>query len=220
MTLLDRLPEIFAIMARAIVWKTRRLRDVEIRIGGDGSDLGGDSGISIGSFGSSVGKGSIERRRDSFDVAVASGSSTMVWDRLGTLSPPYLLNLFLLTLRPGSSDSSFDSALSPPPDTFSLLSYLYCIWPCNVLKFIRDPPKYLLDSGMLFNKEGKPWSDVFDREDILIKTRVRLAQHVFANSSDSYPAGSPPTSRDEPRHRVLGRRRRARGSKEVGKGPS
>ena len=75
------------------------------------------------------------------------------------------------------ADYSFDSAPAPPPDTFPLLSYLYYIWPCNVLAFLRDPAKYLVEKDRPTNIEGKQWEDVFDRQEVGDASKVSRSAH-------------------------------------------
>lgn len=89
MALLEKLPEIFAVMARAIVWRPRKRFDIEITFGGEGSDAGGDSGISVGSLGS-LGRSSVVESHDGSEFR----PSTLQWDRLGA-------SLLLSTLHPG-----------------------------------------------------------------------------------------------------------------------
>lgn len=96
------------------------------------------------------------------------------------------LSLFVSLSLALPPDFSFDSAPAPPPDTFPLLSYLYYVWPCNVLGFLRDPAKYLHEKDRLTNIEGKEWEEVFDRQEVGDRSKVSRSNSSFvAEAKDS-----------------------------------
>ncbi|KAL7411490.1 hypothetical protein BDY24DRAFT_132146 [Mrakia frigida] len=156
--LASRLPEVFVILARAICWKERHhLLD------GDEGDPGG-SGISVMRALQPLRPAPSQRRQsglpasddsDSEEEEASPPKKALDWKRL---------------------DFSFDSAPAPPPDTFPLLSYLYYVWPCNVLGFLRDPAKYLHEKDRLTNIEGKEWEEVFDRQEVGDRSKALLRQ--------------------------------------------
>ncbi|KAI0273559.1 hypothetical protein BC834DRAFT_214188 [Gloeopeniophorella convolvens] len=72
---------------------------------------------------------------------------------------------------------SFDSTAAPPPSPRQYLSFLYYLFPCNLIAFLRDPAGYLTERGV-----EKPyavdWEDALDPDQIKTKSEAHLMQHV------------------------------------------
>lgn len=82
-------------------------------------------------------------------------------------------------------DSVFDAAVPIPPSPHQFFQFLYYLFPCNVLRFLRDPVSYLtedkrwgkatrLASGSdLESPYTVSWKDALDEDMIRSKAEVR-----------------------------------------------
>ena len=72
---------------------------------------------------------------------------------------------------------SLDSNAAPPPSPQRYFTFLYFLFPCNLIAFLRNPVGYLTE-----RKVERPyavdWEDALDHEQIRSKSEVRfLVEH-------------------------------------------
>jgi hypothetical protein len=132
------LSELLAILARALCWKPRT------------------TSTPVGP--------SLSRRETGSDfVADADVREDLHWQRLGKFESFQLFDAYqwkiLILLY--SLEFTFDSAPSTIPDASRYLNFLYGIFPCNTLAFIRDPVKYLIDKDCRSPYEN-PWEEIIN----------------------------------------------------------
>ena len=72
---------------------------------------------------------------------------------------------------------SFDSSAAPAPSPQRYFTFLYFLFPCSLIAFLRDPVGYLTES-----KVERPyvvdWEDALDHERIKTKSEVRFSDRV------------------------------------------
>lgn len=84
-----------------------------------------------------------------------------------------------LDLQWESLDLSFDSsaAAAPAPSPQRYFTFLYFLFPCSLIAFLRDPVGYLTE-----RKVERPyvvdWEDALDHEQIKTKSEVRFSDRV------------------------------------------
>ncbi|KAG8927351.1 hypothetical protein FRC02_008268 [Tulasnella sp. 418] len=75
-------------------------------------------------------------------------------------------------------ESSFDLTRSSPPDARLYFQFLYGLWPCNTLAFLRRPIKYLKDAG----QEGPfadSWEEIIDEDEVHSRAKPILRSHIL-----------------------------------------
>jgi len=96
-----------------------------------------------------------------------------------------------------------DSAPSRPPDPKRYFTFLYGIYPCNVITFIRHPDRYLAAHPCECPYE-LPWDEIIDEDELKSRSRVFLRAHTvhpwiisqnseeeLANTSPDWPSDVP-----------------------------
>ncbi|KAG9057066.1 hypothetical protein FS842_008637 [Serendipita sp. 407] len=75
-------------------------------------------------------------------------------------------------------ESSFDSAASNCPDATRYFTFLYGIYPCNCIAFLRDPIQYLIEKQCR-SPFTVGWEDVLDEDEISSRCDILLRNHVI-----------------------------------------
>lgn len=70
-------------------------------------------------------------------------------------------------------EMTFDGTTSAPPSPHQYFTFLYYLFPCNVIRFLRLPVKYLQDSG-LDSPYAVSWDVALDEGQIKSKSEVRM----------------------------------------------
>ncbi|KAI9510233.1 hypothetical protein F5148DRAFT_1180877 [Russula earlei] len=73
-------------------------------------------------------------------------------------------------------DLSFDSTAAPPSSQ-RYFTFLYFLFPCNLIAFLRDPVGYLSERNVE-RPYAVDWEDALDHEQIKTKSELLLRQHV------------------------------------------
>ena len=68
---------------------------------------------------------------------------------------------------------SFDSTAAPAPSSRQYFSFLYYLFPCNLIAFLRNPIGYLRDRDVE-RPYAVEWEDVLDHEQIKTKSEVHF----------------------------------------------
>ncbi|KAF8275101.1 hypothetical protein EI94DRAFT_1712375 [Lactarius quietus] len=72
---------------------------------------------------------------------------------------------------------SFDSTAAPAPSSRQYFTFLYYLFPCNLVAFLRNPIGYLTEKGVE-RPYAVDWEVVLDHELIKTKSELLLRQHV------------------------------------------
>ncbi|KAI0256629.1 hypothetical protein BJV78DRAFT_1117085 [Lactifluus subvellereus] len=72
---------------------------------------------------------------------------------------------------------SFDSAAALGPSPQQYFTFLYYLFPCNLIAFLRDPVGYLAERNVE-RPYAVDWEDVLDHEQVKAKSELLLRQHV------------------------------------------
>jgi len=90
----------------------------------------------------------------------------------------------VLKLNPGLKwerlEMSFCGAASLPPSSRNYFTMLYYLYPANLLKFLRSPSRYLVDSGAP-SPYVESWEQAFDKGGIHRRTKVRLCRLILGD---------------------------------------
>jgi len=70
-------------------------------------------------------------------------------------------------------EMSFRGATSLPPSSRNYFTMLYYLYPANLLKFLRNPSRYLVDSGTR-SPYVESWEQAFHKGGVHRRTKVRL----------------------------------------------
>lgn len=76
------------------------------------------------------------------------------------------------------SASSADQVVVSHPDAQPLFTFLYGIFPCNTVRFFREPIAYLQTSGYVPPFQGG-WEDVIDQRKLQARVRPLLKRHLL-----------------------------------------
>ena len=68
---------------------------------------------------------------------------------------------------------SFDATAAPAPSSQQYFAFLYYLFPCNLIAFLRNPIGYFRDRNVE-RPYAVDWEDVLDHEQIKIKSEVRF----------------------------------------------
>ncbi|KAI0831375.1 hypothetical protein BC628DRAFT_1311767 [Trametes gibbosa] len=73
---------------------------------------------------------------------------------------------------------TFDGPASKAPSADRYFTFLYYLFPCNTIRFLRDPVRYLTDNGVdsLYSVD---WRDALDETKIRSKCEPLLRRHVL-----------------------------------------
>ncbi|EPQ29418.1 uncharacterized protein PFL1_03173 [Pseudozyma flocculosa PF-1] len=82
------------------------------------------------------------------------------------------------SLRWRRLESTFDTADSVPPNAEQLFTYLYGLFPCNVIRFLRAPIYYLRETLFDSPFEG-PWEDMIDEMAVQSRSHPILRRHTL-----------------------------------------
>lgn len=74
-------------------------------------------------------------------------------------------------------DTHFDTVSPPPPDAEKLFTFLYGIFPCNVIRFLRAPVDYLRKAEYESPFQAD-WDDILDETAVQNKAAPILRRHV------------------------------------------
>jgi hypothetical protein len=74
-------------------------------------------------------------------------------------------------------EMSFHAAASLPPSSRNFFTTLYYLYPANLLKFLRNPSPYLVNSGIP-SPYLESWEQAFDEGEIHRRSKVRL-RYIF-----------------------------------------
>lgn len=96
-----------------------------------------------------------------------------------------------------------DSVPSRPPDPKHYFTFLYGVYPCNVINFIRHPDRYLIAHPCESPYE-LPWDEIIDEDELKSRSRVLLRAHTvhpwiinqnseeeLANTATDWPSDVP-----------------------------
>lgn len=81
-------------------------------------------------------------------------------------------------LRWNRLESSFDTTMSTPPNAEHLFTFLYGLYPCNVIRFLRSPIDYLRKASFDSPFEG-PWEDMMDEVAVQNRSGPILRRHTI-----------------------------------------
>ncbi|CAG7847255.1 SubName: Full=Uncharacterized protein {ECO:0000313/EMBL:CCA69400.1} [Serendipita indica DSM 11827] len=73
---------------------------------------------------------------------------------------------------------SFDAVPSITPDATRYFTFLYGIYPCNCLAFLREPVQYLIDKDCK-SPFTVNWDEALDEEEIWNRCDTLVRQHIF-----------------------------------------
>lgn len=82
------------------------------------------------------------------------------------------------SLRWNRLESSFDTTMSTPPNAEHLFTFLYGLFPCNVIRFLRSPIDYLRKASFDSPFEG-PWEDMMDEVAVQTRSDPILRRHTI-----------------------------------------
>ena len=82
------------------------------------------------------------------------------------------------SLRWNRLESSFDTTMSTPPNAEHLFTFLYGLFPCNVIRFLRSPIDYLRKASFDSPFEG-PWEDMMDEVAVQSRSGPILRRHTI-----------------------------------------
>ncbi|CDR98882.1 uncharacterized protein SPSC_05816 [Sporisorium scitamineum] len=82
------------------------------------------------------------------------------------------------SLRWNRLESSFDTTMSTPPNAEHLFTFLYGLYPCNVIRFLRSPIDYLRKASFDSPFEG-PWEDMMDEVAVQNRSGPILRRHTI-----------------------------------------
>ncbi|PWZ02070.1 hypothetical protein BCV70DRAFT_56611 [Testicularia cyperi] len=82
------------------------------------------------------------------------------------------------SLRWHRLESSFDTAMSTPPNAEHLFTFLYGLFPCNLIRFLRSPVDYLKKASFDSPFEG-PWEEMMDEMAIQSRSSPILRRHTL-----------------------------------------
>ncbi|CBQ72314.1 conserved hypothetical protein [Sporisorium reilianum SRZ2] len=82
------------------------------------------------------------------------------------------------SLRWNRLESSFDTTMSTPPNAEHLFTFLYGLYPCNVIRFLRSPIDYLRKASFDSPFEG-PWEDMMDEVAVQSRSGPILRRHTI-----------------------------------------
>lgn len=68
-------------------------------------------------------------------------------------------------------EMTFSSMVSLPPNSRPFFSFLYYLYPSNVLGFLRDPVMFLVSYG-IDSPYMESWKDAFDEDEVRRKSEV------------------------------------------------
>ena len=92
-------------------------------------------------------------------------------------------------LRPGLDwkrlKMTFETATSLPPSFRQLFTFLYYLFPCNVLRFLRGPSVYLAEREYP-SPYAVSWSDALDEDQIRSRCEVILHNYFEASVRPAY----------------------------------
>ena len=121
-----------------------------------------------------------------------TGNNWVVWN----IAPIYGRSLII-------TPTEVDSVLSLPPDPRHYFTFLYGVFPCNVIAFIRHPDRYLAAHPCESPYE-LPWDEIIDEDELKSRCRVLLRAHTvhswiitqnseeeLANTSPDWPSDVP-----------------------------
>jgi hypothetical protein len=75
-------------------------------------------------------------------------------------------------------EMSFHAAASLPPSSRNFFTMLYYLYPANLLKFLRNPSLYLVNTGTT-SPYLEPWKQAFDEAEVHRRSKVRLFRVPF-----------------------------------------
>ncbi|TKY86367.1 hypothetical protein EX895_004516 [Sporisorium graminicola] len=82
------------------------------------------------------------------------------------------------SLRWNRLESTFDTTMSTPPNAEHLFTFLYGLYPCNVIRFLRSPIDYLRKASFDSPFEG-PWEDMMDEVAVQNRSGPILRRHTI-----------------------------------------
>lgn len=82
------------------------------------------------------------------------------------------------SLRWHRLETSFDTAVSTPPNAEYLFTFLYGLFPCNVIRFLRSPVDYLKKASFDSPFEG-PWEEMMDELAVQSRSAPILRRHTL-----------------------------------------
>lgn len=146
--LVKLLPRLFAILGRLLCWQPRRIAKVEENVAY--SDL-----------------------LDSDDKALlADLEKQELSDEMEFIKETHNVKLVIREeLHWKTLERTFDISTSSTPVARPYFAFLYYLFPCNLIHFLRKAPTYLEEKG-----EESPWTAGW--EDVLDDLRVRIAGAV------------------------------------------
>ncbi len=81
-------------------------------------------------------------------------------------------------LRWNRLESSFDTTMSSPPNAEHLFTFLYGLFPCNIIRFLRSPVDYLRKASFDSPFEG-PWEEMMDEVAVQTRASPILRRHTL-----------------------------------------
>lgn len=96
------------------------------------------------------------------------------WQRLGT----FFHISFLTNTDIAISESSFEDAGTTTPDAIRYFTFLYGIYPCNCIAFLRNPITYLTEKSCKSPFRGG-WVEFLDEEEIQNQCEPLLRHHIL-----------------------------------------
>ncbi|SNX84799.1 uncharacterized protein MEPE_03508 [Melanopsichium pennsylvanicum] len=81
------------------------------------------------------------------------------------------------SLRWNRLESTFDTTMSTPPNAEHLFTFLYGLFPCNIIRFLRSPIDYLRKASFDSPFEG-PWEDMMDEIAVQNRSGPILRRHT------------------------------------------
>ncbi|KAJ1020767.1 hypothetical protein NDA16_004158 [Ustilago loliicola] len=82
------------------------------------------------------------------------------------------------SLRWSRLESTFDTTMSTPPNAEHLFTFLYGLFPCNIIRFLRSPIDYLRKASFDSPFEG-PWEDMMDEIAVQSRSGPILRRHTI-----------------------------------------
>ncbi|SAM81798.1 uncharacterized protein UBRO_03054 [Ustilago bromivora] len=82
------------------------------------------------------------------------------------------------SLRWNRLESTFDTTMSTPPNAEHLFTFLYGLFPCNIIRFLRSPIDYLRKASFDSPFEG-PWEDMMDEVAVQSRSSPILRRHTL-----------------------------------------
>ena len=84
---------------------------------------------------------------------------------------------------------TFDGAVSKAPSAHRYFTFLYYLFPCNTIRFLRYPVRYLNDSN-LESFYAVSWEDALDEAKIRSSSEVSSFTPCYISSTNDFHAGS------------------------------